>query len=212
MKPSAKSTASNFFARYPLKHYKKGEVLVFANEQHRHIIYLVEGIVGQYDISDSGSKLFVNIYKPHAFFPMSWAINRTPNAYFFEALTDITTRLADPDETVSFIRQNPDVMYDLLGRVYRGTDALLKRLALAGGGSASSRLILELIMSAYRFGENVNERVYVLPVKRSDLAARTGLARETVSRLLAELNRSDIIELRRQDIYIPDISALERKL
>lgn len=199
------------FSKYELKKYPKGKLITLANQEPAGISLLVSGLVEQYDITPEGNKLTVNVYKPSAFFPMSWAINKTPNAYFFGALTDVVLKQADADETVAFLKANPDVMFDLLSRVYRGTDALLRRLMLAASGIAASRLIFELLIEAYRFGVENNDGMVLVKVKQSVLAARSGLARETVSRELHKLEQENLITRSKQEITI-DIKSLEQKL
>lgn len=202
---------TKYFSKYELKKYPKGKLITLANQEPAGISLLVSGLVEQYDITPEGNKLTVNVYKPPAFFPMSWAINKTPSAYFFSALTDVELKQANADETVAFLKANPDVMFDLLSRVYRGTDALLRRLMLAASGIAASRLIFELLIEAYRFGIESNDGTVLVKVKQSVLAARSGLARETVSRELHKLEQENLITRSKQEITI-DIKSLEQKL
>lgn len=199
------------FSKSELKKYTKGTVITLADQEPQGISLLVSGLVEQYDITPEGNKLTVNVYKPPAFFPMSWAINKTPNAYFFSALTDVKLKQADADETVAFLKDNPDVMFDLLSRVYKGTDALLRRLMLAASGIAASRLIFELLIEAYRFGVVNDDGTVLVKVKQSVLAARSGLARETVSRELHKLEQENLIIRTKQEITI-NMSSLEQKL
>lgn len=199
------------FSHCELKKYKKGELITLANQEPTGVSLLLSGLVEQYDITPEGNKLTVNVYKPSAFFPMSWAINKTPNAYFFGALTDVELKQADAGETVVFLQANPDVLFDLLSRVYRGTDALLRRLMLAASGIAANRLIFELLIEAYRFGAHNSDGTVQIKVKQSVLAARCGLARETVSRELHKLEQEKLIIRNKQEITMV-VNSLERKL
>lgn len=198
------------FSKYELKKYPKGGLITLANQHPAGISLLVNGLVEQYYLTPEGNKLTVNVYRPPAFFPMSWAINKTPNAYFFGALTDVELKQADSDETVAFLKANPDVLFDLLSRVYKGTDALLGRLVLTASGTAASRLIFELLIEAYRFGVVNNDGAALVKVKQSVLATRSGLARETVSRELRKLEQENLISRSKQEITI-DIKSLEQK-
>lgn len=182
--------------------YGEGEIITFSNQDPKGVSLLIDGIVEQYDITPEGNKITVNIFKPSAFFPMSWAINKTPNAYFYAALTDVKLKNADADKTVEFLRANPDVTFDLLSRVYKGTDVILKRLSLATSGIAANRLIFELLIEAYRFGVESGEGVRVVNIKHNNLAARSGLARETVSRELHKLERSGSLILSKKGITV----------
>jgi CRP-like cAMP-binding protein len=135
-----------FFSRYPLKQYDKGEILILADEDPKYIYNLVEGHVREYDISYRGDEIVVNVFKPPAFFPMSWPIAKTPNRYFFEAAEKVKARLAPPEEVFDFIKNNADVTLDLLARLYIGVDGMRRRMAHLMGGSAKSRLLFELII------------------------------------------------------------------
>lgn len=200
-----------YFSQCKPQKYPKGKLITLANQEPAGISLLVSGLVEQYDITPEGNKLTVNVYKPPAFFPMSWAINKTPNTYFFGALTDVTLKQADPDQTVAFLKANPDVMFDLLSRVYKGTDALLRRLMVAASGIASSRLILELLLEAYRFGKENNDGMVLVQVRQSVLASRSGLARETVSRELHKLEQENLIIRSNHEVTI-NIKRLAQKL
>ena len=194
-----------------LKTYEQGQIITLAGQEPTGVSLLVSGLVEQYDITSEGNKLTVNVFKPPAFFPMSWAINKTSNAYFFAAMTDVELRVAEADQTVRFLQDNPDVMFDLLSRVYKGTDALLRRIVLAASGIAASRLIFELLIEAYRFGAEADAGKRVVAVKQSVLASRSGLARETVSRELQKLEQEGLIQ-RSSHVMKIDVQRLEQKL
>ncbi len=200
-----------YFDTQNTKTYKKGSVITAAHQEPEGISFLVRGLVEQYDITPEGNKLTVNVFKPPAFFPMSWAINKTPNVYFFTALTDVKLKQADTDKTVAFLKDNPDVMFDLLSRVYKGTDALLRRLVMSARGVAANRLMLELLLEAYRFGEETEKDMWLVEIKQSVLATRSGLARETVSREMHKLVRAKLVTLTKRG-FIVRAKHLEQKI
>ena len=199
------------FSQYDVKSYAKGELITLANQEPDAISFLQTGVVEQYDITAAGNRITVNLYKPPAFFPMSWAINKTPNSYFFGAVTKVTLRQADPAATVSFLQSNPDVMFDLLSRVYLGTDVLLRRLALAASGIAVNRLIYELLVEASRFGTPTMAGQTLITIKQNAIAARSGLARETVNRELHKLEKLDLLLVTKHGISV-DTAGLEKQL
>lgn len=193
------------------KIYTSGSLVTLAHQDPKGVMLLTEGIVEQYDITPDGNKMTINMFKPGAFFPMSWAVNKTPNEYFYAAASDVKVRMVDADRAVQFLKDNPDVLFDLLSRVYIGTDALLRRLVLTAGGVASSRLIYALLIEAYRFGVPSGSTAKTVHVKRTSLAERSGLARETVSRELHKLQQEGLLTCTTQKIVL-DVDKLERKL
>jgi CRP-like cAMP-binding protein len=203
---------AEFFKRYPLRTFDKRQVMVQAEEPLPGIFYLTEGRVSQYDITPAGNEVVVNVFKPKAFFPMSAAINGTPNHYFFEASTKVMAHLAPAADAVQFLKDNPDVLFDLLARVYRGTDGVLRRMSHLMGSQAKTRLLFEVLNAAYRFGEPAEGGAVFVPLKESDLARQSGLARETVNRTLQNLKSSGMVDIKHTGITIQSLEELENIL
>lgn len=201
-----------FFTQYPLRTFDSREIIVRAEAELPGVFYIIEGRVSQYDITSSGNEVVVNIFKPGAFFPMSTALNHTPNHYFFEASTKVTAHVAPAADAVQFLKDNPDVTFDLLSRVYRGVDGVLRRMAHLMGGDSKSRLLFELLNAAYRFGEAQADGAVFISLKEGDLARHSGLARETVNRVLQSLKAADLIEINRSGMTIKNPRKLENML
>ncbi|HEY8998780.1 MAG TPA: Crp/Fnr family transcriptional regulator [Candidatus Saccharimonadales bacterium] len=207
-----KEKVAAFFGHYPAQTYAKRELLLRAEEPVRSVFYIVEGRVSQYDITPNGSEVVVNVFKPGAFFPMSSAINDVENYYFFEASVETKVRIAPKADAVRFLQDNPDVVFDLLARVYRGVDGVLRRMAHLMGGSAKSRLIFELMNATYRFGEPRPDGSTLITLTESELARHSGLARETVNRTLQDLKAGCFVQITASGITIPDVRKLEESL
>ncbi len=197
-----------FFEKYEGHSYEKGQVLLQSSDNPTGIMYIVSGKVKQYDVTDRGDEVILNVFKTPAFFPIAYAINRTPNEYFYEADSAIEIRLAPTDEVVAFLKDNPEVMYDLLGRVYRGTDGLLRRMSQLMSGTAYSRVIHELIIECRRFGQRAGEGYHV-DLNESDIAERAGLSRESVNRAMRQLKLDGLISIKAGMIEITDFQRLE---
>ena len=200
-----------FFTKYRKQSYKKGEILIRADEAPSGIFYLKEGVVKKYAISGKGDELIINLFKPISFFPMSWAINGSSNAYFYEAMTELLIWKAPREDVVAFVKANPDVLYDLMSRVYKGTDGMLTRMTYLMAGNAYSRLITELLIYVRRFGKKEGTAIEV-KVSEKDIAAQSGMTRETVSREIKNLKEKGLITFGKNSLYIKDIQALENEL
>lgn len=199
-----------FFADRRKQTVLKGKIIFFPDEDPDGILYLLSGAVEQYSITPEGNRVTVNVYKPPAFFPMSWAINHTENKYFYEAMQVVTYKKAPAPEVVQFLKENPDVMFDLLGRVFRGTDALLQRMVLSARGVASGRLMYELLIEASRFGHPVDNTHQSIEIRQASLASLTGLARETVSRELHKLEKKGLLTIGNGTLTL-QMDALEKE-
>ena len=202
---------ASHFSSCTQEEFAKGDIIVQSGESPNGVIYLEKGIVEEYDITPEGAKVIVNVFKAGAFFPMSWAINKTPNRYFFAAQTDCTVRTDPAERTIAFLQDNSDILYDLLARVFKGTDAILRRLVHATSSVSSKRLMFELLLEAYRFGKDIGEGQKQISIRQNVLAARSGLARETVSRELQQLEKHGYILRYKQGMVI-NIAKLEHTL
>lgn len=198
-----------FFSKYPARSYPKGQILVFGGEDLEHIYYLTKGQVRMYDVSYKGDEVIVNIFKPGAFFPMSWAINGNTNPYFYKTETETTLHIVPPEDAVKFIKSNPDVLFDLLARVYSGIDGLLARLVHLMSGSAKERLLYELVVECDRFGKQQKDGSYLLASSEVDLAARSGLSRETISREIHKIMQHGNVSISKKGIVVKNLDSLK---
>ncbi len=196
---TVQSKTLTFFSSYPTRMYKKGEVFIQAGDSPA-AYYLVSGLVTQYDIAKNGNKLALNIYKPGTFISLASILNDVPSPFFFEATEGTTVHVAPARDVVDFLKGNPDIVYDALARMSRGGNGLMLRLARAMEGSAENRILQELAIMRSRFFEGGKE----ITVTDTDLAVKTGLARETVSRTLKKLDAEGVISSRRGKITISD--------
>jgi CRP-like cAMP-binding protein len=200
-----------YFSKYPKRSYPKGQILVFADESPECIFYIVKGRVRKYDVSHKGDEVVVNLFKPPAFFPMSWAINRTPNNYFYNTEMPTEVHVVPADDALQFLKDNPEVTLDLLSRIYRGMDGLLGRLVHLMSGSAKSRLLYELLIECRRFGNKNDDNSYTLDITEVDLAARSGLTRETISREMKQMKADGLVSINPKGIIVKDLKILEQK-
>lgn len=200
-----------FFANYTLRAYAKGQVLLLADEEAHIIFYLESGRVKSYDVSYRGDEVIVNVFRPLAFFPMSLAMNGGKSAFIYEAETDIQVRQAPAEAVVTFVKENPDVLYDLLSRVYRGMDGVLGRMAQLMSGNASSRVLYELVIECRRFGKPAPQGCEI-SLSEKDLAARVGLSRETVNREVSKLKKKDYLIVHPGGMIVRNIAQLAEKL
>ena len=184
-----------FFSKYPLTKFTKKEGIINAEEQPRGVYYLKSGYVRMYTITQEGYELTLNIFKPGTFFPLTWAIADIDNVYFYEALTDSEINLAPKDKSLTFIKNNSDILFDINRRTLTGLDAILTRLQYLILGNAYQRLANSFLMLGARFGVKTNGSIKLtLTFTEQDLANLAGVTRETVSLELKKLKRDGYIK------------------
>lgn len=212
MDDSVSQKVAHFFCAYRKRILPKGQIIIYAGDTSQDVHYIVSGRVKQYDISYRGDEVILNIFKNPAFFPMSLAISKRPSVYFFETEEETIVHVAPADDVIKFLHANPDIMFDLLSRIYTGVDGLLGRMAHLMAGSARSRLIYEIILQVQRFGSRAKDGTYSITLSEKDLGARSGLSRETVNREMHKLQRDNIVKISRSVITIRDMESLSKAL
>lgn len=212
MDTGASKKIEEFFAKYRLRYFDRGQILMRAGDEPPGIFYLIGGQVRQYDITEKGEEVVVDVLKPPAFFPMTWAINKTPNQYFFETFERTELRTAPVSDVIAFLKANQDVVYHLLSSLYSDMDGTQRRMAHMMGGSGHSRVLFELVLECKRFGKAQIDGSCVLSMHEDELARRAGLSRETISHELIKLENMKIIDVTHREIIIKNMKQLEETL
>ena len=140
------------------------------------------------------------------------------NSYYYEAITDCKVWKAPPEEVKEFLKSEPDVLYDLLSRVFKGTGGLEKRMMTLMAGSAYARLLTELIIQTKRFGRKItikdnkrNDSREVM-INEIEMASQTGLTRETVSRAMKVLKKKGLVTFSQNHLIVISLEDLEKEL
>jgi CRP/FNR family transcriptional regulator, anaerobic regulatory protein len=201
----------DFFDKYKHLTFKKGEILIRADDDPPGVFYLKKGTVRQYSISKEGEEQTLTLYKPISYFPMMWVINNISNSYYFEALTEVEVFRAPREEVLKFIKSEPEVLFDLTSRLYSGMHGLLTRIEYLLFNSAYNKILYTLINNAIRFGTKENEEIH-LHMTHKDIAAFSGLTKETISREVKRLEEKGLIKNKNNLLIIPDMKQLEDEL
>jgi len=195
------------------KSYKKNQIIIMPGGEPEGIYYLKSGFVRLYLLSKDGKELTFNIYKPGSFFPMIWALTKTPNIYFFESLTRAQVLIAPKDAIVERIQENPQLLYTLTIRTLKGLDGLTRLMdALLSNKNAYHKVASILTMLIMRFGKRTkNKAVITIPLTHRVIGSLAGLSREATSRELERLTKEKIIYQNNHRITIKNIKKLEEE-
>jgi CRP/FNR family transcriptional regulator len=202
-----------FFSQFQLRTYKQGEMLIRADDDPQGIFCLTKGYVRQYIISDLGMELTLNILQPISYFPMIWAINSTPNVYYYEALTSVEVGRAPKQQVIEFIKDKPGLILELMSELLKRYTESLTRIEHLVFSDAYRRVISVLIYLAQHFGEKSGNHIVVKHrFTHQDIATLVGVARETVSIELTKLAKSELVEFVDRAMIFRDLTKLKQEL
>ncbi|MFA6017102.1 MAG: Crp/Fnr family transcriptional regulator [Patescibacteria group bacterium] len=202
-----------FYKQFSVRSYKKGEMLIRADDDPLGIFCLTKGYVRQYTISNTGFELTLHILRPISYFPMVWAVNGTPNVYFFEALTQVEVGRAPRDKVVSFIKDRPTIIFKLLSELIEDYAESLTRIENLVFSDAYRRIISILLYITKHFGEAYGKGIIVRHrFTQQDIATLVGIARETASIEMVKLEKKGLIKYIDHSIVFKDIKKLNLEL
>jgi CRP/FNR family transcriptional regulator len=214
MKQPLEEIDENFFAQFKAVYqFKKNQLILGPTAEPSGIFYLKSGFVRLYLVSEGGKELTLNIFKPGAYFSMIWALNGTPNIYFYESLTDVILLKAPKEEVLKHIADNPAVLLDLTKRTLKGLDGMTRLMEALLTGNAYQQIASVLLVLARRFGKNGkgSELIIDLPLTHRIIGTIAGLSRESTSLELEKLTKASLISQKDHLIVVKDLKKLEEK-
>ncbi len=202
-----------FYKQFSTREYKKGENLIRADDNPQGIFCLTKGYVRQYTISKTGIELTLQILKPITYFPLIWAINGAPNVYFYEALTEVEVGRAPKEQVVTFIKDKPAIILELMSKLLGDYAETLSRVEHLVFSDAYRRVISVLLYIAKHFGEETAQGVVVdHRFTQQDIATLVGVARETASIEMGTIEKKGFIEYVDHSMIFKNIKKLELEL
>ncbi len=203
-----------FFSGFKKLSFKKGETILRADEEPRGVLYLTKGYVKLYSLSKKAQQLTLIIFKPEDFFPMMWAINGTPNAYYVETMTEVELYKAPRQEFLKFIKENIDVMAEINSRILTRFGGVLNRMEYAMFGNATNKVASMILICAERLGKKDKRKKSIIiqvPLTHQDIANLIGLVRETVSIEMKKLQRKGLIDYQGKYLIVKDYQKLKEE-
>lgn len=212
MNKSLKNKLDRFFQQFTPLSFKKGDIILRAGDAPNGIFYLKKGLVRQYILSNKGEILVIHIFRPSSFFMMMWAINNTPNTFYFDATTSVEVWRAPLSDVREFIKKEPELLFDLTCRLLRGLDGLLKRFEYLILDPAYVKVASLLSYFAKTFGEKDGDGIAIkLPITHKEIASWIGTTRETASLQIEDFKKKGIIANRGRTLIVKDLTKLKQQ-
>jgi len=209
------SALQKFFEQYPVKVYKKGEIILFQGEAPRVAYGVKKGVVKAYNLNSSGDEKPLGFFGPGSLFPGAWIFGKTPSAiYYYEALTDTELYCVPPTDYIDYLKQHPDALFAELENYVADDVGKTIRLNALQHSRASDKLIYTLHYLALSHGRQLKPNVLeiTLTLTHQDFANLTGLTRETTATELNKLKNLGVISYGKQTPYKINIARLHDAL
>ncbi len=213
MDKQIRELTEKFFIDHPTVRVHKGAIILRADQNPTGVYYLRSGLVKQYVIGGSGDTFVIHVYRPGSFFPMAWAINKTPNAYYFEAINDVFLTVAPLADTYEFLKTNPTVLFHFVSRLLLGLSGVIERMEYLVLETAYQKIVRLLVYFAKTFGKPITGDKILIPIALShrEIATWIGTTRETTSLQIEALKKRGIITNRGRLLVVNSLERLENE-
>ena len=204
---------TSFFNQSPVLAFSKNEIICKPGIKDKDIYYLEQGYVRVYTYSRQDQELTISIFKGPTYFPLSWSAQDPEVRYYYQAMNSVKMRKVSFEKMTNTVMKHPELGVALLLKARDRIGLLMKRFESMMLGTAKERIISFLMTSVENFSRLENGTyILELPFSHKDIAAFTGLTRETVSTEMVKLKRKGCVAYINRYIKISDPDKLKKCL
>jgi CRP/FNR family transcriptional regulator len=204
---------TQFFLKYPLKKYKKGEVLFRPGDNFGGIYFVKKGFFRIYMVSKEGKETSIQMFKPLFYFSLISAITGIENRHFMEAMTPVEVWKAPKDEFMKMIKDSPEIRVEVMGSFLKKFVDFTSQMIQTIAGDAYTKIAGLIYAMADEFGEDKGKkRVVKFKITHKQIGSLTGLTRETVTLQMLKLEKAGMIDNDKREIVVEDMSKLRKML
>lgn len=187
------------------KQYDSGQILLYAGDEITDIYILTSGIIKVYDIDDKGQEKILQLIKAPAILPLNCLLDAPlPVSWYYASLSPVTFSVFPNRHVHEQMNQQPELGTYVINWLATETHELLVRLNGMNKTEANDKIIsiLKFLRVYYSKPERRGWQRIEFPVTHQLLADMAGLARESVSIQMAQLQKEKIVRSRRPYLEI----------
>jgi CRP/FNR family transcriptional regulator len=193
-----------------LKKITKGQIIHYQGDAVTEILYLQKGYVKAYIILDSGETRTMFLLSENDIFPVSFSLAANWSGesikYFYEAMSNVETRLLSPAELKRRTDNNPHLTTAILSYMAYANESVIELLESTKSKSATDKVEAALRYIVRKLSTDRRGSTYELGLRLShqEIADLCGLTRETVSVALKSLEKNGQAKIKGSTITIKD--------
>jgi CRP/FNR family transcriptional regulator len=192
------------------REYKKGELLMHDGERSENIVIIHEGSAKAFKYTADGREQILYVFSEGDFFGEQNLLTDRTATYNVEALQPVKTCILSKGQFQKLLYQYPDIAVKIIAELGERMARLENAMQGMGVRNVDNRIGGILLEFAAKYGTLEKEGTLIqLPLSREGIANYLGVARETVSRKLGQLENEGIIRsVNNKSILILDKEAL----
>jgi CRP/FNR family transcriptional regulator, cyclic AMP receptor protein len=187
-----------------------GTVFFVEGQPPHEVFVLLEGQVRLFMNSNEGKRLTVHIAGPGEILGLASAFTAAPHRTTAETLYPSKVASSGCAEFMQFLLFHPDASLAAARELSEYCDRSYTRLRTIGVTPSNRSKLARLLLEWSEQGQQTERGTQIhLALKHGEIAECIGTCRESVTRILRDLQRWNVIELRGSLLTITDQSALE---
>lgn len=191
-----------------LKRYDKGDSIVEEGSSDQDLYFLLEGRAKVINLSPSGREVGLTFLESGDYFGEFSVIDQKPRSASVECIEPITVAILPYNAAYELLTCHQQIVRQLLVdhiAIIRQQDKRLMELTDVDTPRRIYKLLLKLIHVHPRF--QCEPVIHPLPTHH-DIAIMTSASRESVSRVLSQLQQDEVTEKSGRYLYIKQIEKL----
>jgi CRP/FNR family transcriptional regulator, cyclic AMP receptor protein len=189
--------------------YPKGSVLFVEGEEARGVFILCSGRAKLTTSSSEGRTLIVKIIEPGEILGASASILGTPYEVSAETIEPAQVNFIARDNFLRLLTARSDASLRITQQLSASCQSSQREIRTLGLAQTTSEKLAKLILGWTDKGEQTPKgmRLKVL-LTHEEIAQMIGTTRETVTRLLSDLKRKKIIDVKGSTMLVPRLAGL----
>lgn len=176
------------------KIYKKGELLMHEGDASDYIVIMHEGSAKAFKYTSDGREQILYVFAEGDFFGEQNLLTNHTSTYSVEALQTVKTCMLSKSRFQNLLYQYPDIAVKIIAELGERMARLENAMQGMGVRNVDNRIGGILLEFAEKYGSPEKEGILIqLPLSREGIANYLGVARETVSRKLGQLESDGVI-------------------
>lgn len=192
--------------------FRKGEKLFAEGENPGKLFILNEGSVKAYTNTPEGREQILYVFSEGDFFGEQFLLGNRRAAYAVEALESTKICTLSKEDLRKVLGSYPEIAMRIIEELEERLAGLEEVVQGLGVRSVDARIASLLLSFADKYGSTSTDGVSIrLPLSREGMANYLGVARETVSRKLGQLETDGILRsVGTRGLLLLDREALEQ--
>ena len=190
--------------------HSAGAILFREGQDARGVFILCNGCAKISTVSKRGNVIILNIAQPGEVLGIEGTVGNRTCQVTAELLDSCQVKFIPQKEFTRFLTEYPQVAIHAVLQLTGNCDAARERLRLVGSSISGEHKLSQLleIWAEQATNSNGSGSAFPVPFTHEEIAQMIGSTRETVTRVLSELKRNQVIEVRPRKFIVRDMERL----